>query len=94
MRSPRVDLAYADSIATCPAIKNHEECLHNPCWIEEDWCVERIEFLQRAQDDFENDFENDSEWFSRDQRVSMSRGIIHGRACVEHGQHAERLHTL
>jgi hypothetical protein len=27
MRSPRVDLAHAESIATCLAIEDHEECL-------------------------------------------------------------------
>jgi hypothetical protein len=90
MRSPRIDLAYADSIATCPAIENHAECLRNPRWIEEYWCIERVEFLQRAQDEFEND----SERFSRDQRANMSRSIIQGRVCLEHSGHSERLHTL
>jgi hypothetical protein len=92
MRSPRVDLAYTESIATCLATEDHEDCLRNTRWIEEDWILERVEHLQRAQDDFEN--LNDSEWFSRDQRVSMSRSIIRGRACLEHAQHTERLHTL
>jgi hypothetical protein len=90
MHPPRVDLAYTESIATCPAIEHHEECLRNPRWIEEDWSLERVEYLQRAQDDFEND----SEWFSRDQRVNMSRSIIYGRVYLEHAQHTERLHTL
>jgi hypothetical protein len=90
MRSPRIDLAYPENIATCLAIKDHEECFRNPRWIDEDWCVERVEFLQRAQ----YDFENDSEWFSRDQRASMSTSIIHGRVCLGHSQHVERLHTL
>jgi hypothetical protein len=90
MHSPRIDVAYAESIATCLAIEDHEECLCNPRWIEKDWSVELVEHLQRAQDDLEND----SEWFSRNQGVNMSRSIVHGRACLEHGQHAERLHTL
>lgn len=90
MRLPRIDLACPESIATCLAIENLDECVHNPRWIEEYWSVERVESLQRTQEDLKHD----SESYSRHQRVDMSRRIVHGQVCLEHARHAKRLHTL
>lgn len=91
MRPRNINLAYAETMETCLAIEHGQECLHNPRWIEEDWSEERLHILQRER----YAFECDPESYSREQRVVLSRRIIHGQVCLHHSRYcAERLHIL
>jgi hypothetical protein len=91
MRPQNINLAYAETIQTCLAIEDGDECVHNPRWIEEDWSEERLHSLQRER----RAFEHDPEFYSREQRIELSKRIIHGRVCLYHYHYcAERLHIL
>lgn len=91
MRPQNINLAYAETIGTCLAVEHNQECLHNPRWIEEDWSEERVHVLQRER----HAFERDAEFYSREQRLELSRRIIHGQVCLHHSHYcAERLHIL
>jgi len=91
MRSCVLNLAYAETLLACLAIEHGDECLNNPRWIEEDWSDERSNDLQHAR----NNFEHNPESFSHEQRVAISKRIIHGQTCQHHSRlYAKRLHTL
>jgi hypothetical protein len=91
MRPQNINLAYAETMKTCLAIEHDQKCLNNPRWIEEDWSEERLHALQRER----HDFEQDPEFCSREQRIELSKRIIHGQVCLYHYHNcAERLHIL
>lgn len=91
MRPKNINLAYAETMGTCLAVEHNQECLHNPRWIEEDWSEERLLTLQRER----HGFERDPESYTREQRVILSRRIIHGQVCLHHSRYCtERLHIL
>ena len=91
MRPRYINLAYAETMETCLATEHDQECLHNPRWIEEDWSEERLLTLQRAR----HALEHDADSYSREQRVALSRRIIHGQVCLHHSRDCvERLHIL
>lgn len=89
MRSPRIDLAYAQDINSCPAIENNHPCLDNPRWIEKDWPLHSVQDLNRARSDLETHWGS----FDHDQRVERSKTLIHGQTCSAHGMYSRRLHT-
>lgn len=91
MRPRYINLAYAETMEICLATEHDQECLHNPRWIEEDWSEERLLTLQRAR----HAFEYDPDSYSHEQRVALSRRIIHGQVCLHHSRDCvERLHIL
>lgn len=91
MRPQNINLSYAETMETCLATAHDQECLNNPRWIEEDWPEERLHALQRER----HAFEHDPEFYSREQRIELSRHIIHGQVCLYHYHYcAERLHIL
>jgi hypothetical protein len=91
MRPQNINLAYAETMGTCLAVQHNQECLHNPRWIEEDWSEERAHVLQREL----HAFEFDAESYSHEQRIMLSRRIVHGQVCLYHSRYcAERLHIL
>lgn len=91
MRPQNINLAYAETMETCLAVEHNQECLHNPRWIEEDRSEERLHTLQRAR----HALECDPQSYSREQRVTLSKRIIHGQVCLHHSRYCtERLHIL
>lgn len=91
MRSQNIDLAYAEAMETCLATEHGQECLHNPRWTEEDWSEEHLHALHLER----HALECDAEFYSREQRMELSKRIIHGQLCVRHSRYcAERLHVL
>ena len=91
MRPQNIKLSYTETTATCLAVEHNQECLHNPRWIEEDWSEERLHVLQRERWAFEFNAES----YNREQRVTLSKRIIHGQVCLHHSRYcAERLHIL
>ena len=91
MRPQNINLAHAKTMETCLATEHDQECLHNPRWIEEDWSHERVHALKCER----RAFECDPESYSREQRVRLSRRIIHGQVCRHHSLCcADRLHIL
>lgn len=90
MHSPRIELAHASALETCPAIENGQSCHDNPRWIEEDWSAAVVGNLKRAQNDLGRHFDS----FSREERVLRSKALLHGQVCIGHEVHALRLHTL
>lgn len=90
MRFPRIALAHANVLQTCPAVENGRPCVNNPRWIEEDWSAEALENLRRAQNDLGSHFDA----FSREERILRSKAVVHAHVCVIHSTHSKRLHTL
>jgi hypothetical protein len=91
MRPQSINLSYAETMETCLATEHDQECLNNPRWIEEDWPEERLQALQLER----HAFECHPKSYSREQRIELSKRIVHGQVCLYHYHYcAERLHIL
>lgn len=89
MRSPRIDLAYAESIDSCWAVEDNQACFNNPRWIEEGWQRARTDNLKRKPDDLEEHWAA----FDIDQKRNKADELLHGQVCLDHANHSKRLKT-